>query len=173
MKTLKILAVLGLTTAICVSPAFANDKGNTSKATTEFLKNAGIGGKFEVDSSKVALDKAQNPDVKAFAQQMVDDHSKANDELKSTAANEGLEDKIPAELDAKHQAALEKLEAAPAESFDKEYIKAQNDAHKEAVAAFSKYSKSGDNKALKDFATNTLPSLQEHKAKVANLKAVK
>ncbi len=171
MKTLKILAVSGLIANICISPATAADPAKPSHATADFLKNAGIGGKFEVDSSKVALEKSHNNEIKAFAQKMVDDHSMANDELKSTAASENLESAIPDDLDAKHQRMLDKLKSDSADKFDADYIKAQNDAHKEAIAAFRKYSAKGDDKALKDFATNTLPALQEHKSMIKKLKS--
>ena len=186
MKTFKLLALSGLVAVTCISPAIAHDdkselQANSasagalpSKTTTSFINNAAIGGLFEVESSKLALDKAQDPAVKDFARKMISDHGKANEELKSTvsAANIGT-DKVPSDLDAKHQATLDKLNATPAESSDKAFIKAQTDAHNEAVTLFNKYSKSGDNKTLKDFATNTLPTLQEHKAMLPALKAGK
>jgi len=171
MKTLKLLAASALIGTVCATAVMADDT-QPSKTTANFLKNAAIGGKFEVDSSNIVLQKSNNNDVKTFAQKMVDDHTKANDELKSTIAAENLPaSALPDQLDAKHQALLDKLNADSSGNFDKDYIKAQTDAHKDAVALFAKYAKNGDEPAIKTFAANTLPTLEHHKAMVADLKA--
>ena len=176
MKMFKSLAVSGLVAAACINPALAHDHmdkaeqgmAKSSKAsakTAGYIKNAAIGGMFEVESSKVAIEKSSNDEVKQFAQKMVDDHSNVNDELKATVAAQNIDTSlIPMELDAKHQAMLDKLQTS--ENFDADYIKAQTDAHKEAIMVFSKYAKSGDNKALRDFANAKLPALKEHKAMI-------
>src|SRR3954447_10075822 len=64
----------------------------------DFATKAGAAGMFEIQSSQLALSKSQNADVKAFAQKMVDDHTKAADELKTAAASQGVT--VPAAMDA-------------------------------------------------------------------------
>src|SRR4051812_28182100 len=79
-----------------------------SAADTKFVQEAAIGGMAEVEMGRVATQKAQNDKVKQFGQRMIDDHTKANDELKSIASSNNIQ--IPSELDAKHKAMMTKLE---------------------------------------------------------------
>jgi putative membrane protein len=134
--------------------------------TKNFVKNARIGGNFEVVSSKLALDKTQNADIRAFAERMVTDHTKAGQQLDQTVSSENIVVDEPSsrdKLDKKHQAMLDKLRGASANQFDRLYVQMQQSAHDEAVKLFNKYSKGGDNTALKNFAQETLPTLQDHK----------
>jgi putative membrane protein len=144
-----------------------NDKAN-SKMTKKFVETASAAGMFEIDSSKIALEKSSNDQIKQFAQQMVDDHSKAADALKAAASEDQkvyLSDK-----ETKDQVKeIEKLNKADAKDFDKEYVKAQVKAHDEAVDLFKKYSEKGDDAELKEFATNTLPTLQHHKTMIDDI----
>lgn len=142
-----------------------------SKATTDFVKKAAVANQFEIDSSKVALEKSQDADIKAFAQKMIDDHTKAGEDFKAAVAESKVDSAlVPAGLDDKHQKQLDKLSKADAKDFDKDYLKVQKDAHKDAVALFKSYSEKGDNEALKTFATNTLPTLEGHKTELEGLK---
>ena len=68
----------------------ANPPAKTSRVTTAFVKNASVGSKFAVDSSRLAAQKAQNPDVKNFAQKLADDYGEKSDELKQMAEQAGL-----------------------------------------------------------------------------------
>ena len=138
--------------------------------TKNFVKNARIGGLFEVESSRLALEKAQNAELKSFAQRMIDDHGKANQELEQIVSNQGIKvDEPPTKLDPKHQTQLDKLRAANGGQFDKLYLQMQQGAHNEAVTLFSKYVKGGDNAALKSFAQETLPTLEDHKKHVMGM----
>jgi putative membrane protein len=133
-----------------------------------FATKAHGAGLFEIQSSQLALTKAQNADIKAFAQKMVDDHSKADDELKAAAQSEGgitLSD----QMDANSQENLQKLQAANGADFDSLYVQLQTQAHIDAVALFSGYSQKGKDGALKDFAAKTLPTLKDHYNMAINL----
>jgi putative membrane protein len=76
---------------------------------------------------------------------------------------------LPAELDDEHKQMLEKLRGESGADFSKDYNQMQLAGHKEAVALFEAYGKSGDNKALKSWAAKTLPHLQEHLAMAEKL----
>ncbi len=137
--------------------------------TKNFVKNARVGGNFEVESSKIALDKTQNSDIRAFAERMVSDHGKAGDKLEQIVSSENIvvdQPSNPDKLDKKHEAMLEKLRSASGNKFERMYVQMQQSAHDEAVKLFSKYAKSGDNGALKSFAQETLPTLQDHKKQI-------
>lgn len=145
-------------------PAYAN-----TASTTDFVHKASIANMFEIESSKVALNKSKDSKVKEFAQQMVDDHTKAGDKLKETLKSSKVDAKPENSLDDKHEKMLEQLKSAKDTSFDSQYINMQRDAHKEAVDLFGSYSKEGDDNSLKDFAAQTLPTLKEHLSHVKNL----
>jgi putative membrane protein len=131
-----------------------------SKADRNFANTAAQAGLAEVAEAQLALQQSSNQDVKNFAQRMVDDHSKANDQLKSIASQEGLSvPASPSSADQRKAQALQKLSGA---AFDKRYVSDQDAAHKEAVALFTKESKNGKDAALKSFAAQTLPTLQDH-----------
>lgn len=165
------LAALSLATSPILAqgakPATETKKGASSKSAETFVTKAANGGLFEVESSKVAVQKAQRDDVKSFAQQMVDDHGKANQELMAEAQQAGIQ--VPAKLDSAHQARLDKLNGASGAAFDRAYIAAQETAHREAVSLFRTYAKSGDNAGLKAFAGKTLPVIEGHETKLKQL----
>ena len=96
---------------------------------------------------------SEDLDVKQFADMMVNDHGKANAELKSLAEKQGLT--VPASLDEEHAALLKTLEKA-GDHFDPQYAKAQLDAHEAAVELFENYASKGENKALQNFAVADL-----------------
>lgn len=142
-------------------PAFAQTAGTGKSLTAEqFVEVAGVSNLFEIETSKLALQQAEDAKVKTFAQQMIDDHTKATAELKTVAQKAGA--KVPTALDAEHKKLLEDLRAQKGGDFDDDYIEAQVDAHEKAVALFGDYAKSGDQAELKAFAAKTLPTLEMH-----------
>jgi len=133
----------------------------------KFAKEAAIGGLTEVELGKLAQEKASSDAVKQFGQKMVDDHSKANEELKQVASKEGLE--VPSAPDKKHQSRIDKLSKLSGADFDKAYIKDQLKDHKKDVSEFQDEAKKGTVPGVKDFATKTLPTLEQHLQMVKNL----
>ena len=126
----------------------------------KFLKDAAIGGLEEVELGKLAAQKGSSDAVKQFGQKMVDDHSKANDQLKELAAKEQIE--VPSSLDGKHQKNIDKLSALSGEKFDKEYSKDMLKDHRKDVSEFQLEAQNGTDPNIKQFAASTLPVLQEH-----------
>ncbi len=126
----------------------------------KFAKEAAMGGLMEVELGKVASQKASSDAVKQFGQKMVDDHSKANDELKQVASQENLT--LPTSLDKKHQAMVDKMSAMQGPAFDKAYVKDMVKDHEKDVKEFQNESENGTDPNIKQFATKTLPVLQGH-----------
>lgn len=164
MKRNFLLSTLLLSAALAVSaPAHAT-------STQDFLEKASVAGMFEIESSKVALSRTQNTEVKAFAQQMIDDHTKASAEMKAAATAAGIDPAtLPTGLDEKHQKKLKDLQEADADDFDDDYINAQVKAHRKAVSLFKDYADDGETPALKDFAAKTLPALEAHRTHAKEL----
>ncbi len=126
----------------------------------EFVLDAARGGLAEVELGRLAADHAQNDEVKKFAQRMVDDHTKANDELKSIATSKSI--KLPEELDAKDRALKQRLEKLNGAAFDRAYMNAMYTDHQKDVNEFKKESNAGRDPQVKSFAASTLPTLEEH-----------
>jgi putative membrane protein len=132
-----------------------------------FALKASQGGMAEVKLGQLAAQKATSPDVKAFGQLMVDDHSKANEELKSVAAKQGIN--LPNTLDDKDSALYTKLENASADKFDQEYVKAMVKDHQQDVKEFQNEADKGKNPEIKEFASRTTPVLQSHLDKIKSI----
>jgi putative membrane protein len=149
----------------------SNAKAAKPSSTTEqFVMKASIGNQFEIESSRIALERARSDEVKRFAQRMVDDHSKAGATLAQMAQAEGIAAPKTPELDSKHVEMLQKIKSAGEGSkFDQAYVNAQVAAHKEAVELFRNYARNGDNSDLKGFAQTTLPTLEDHLQHVTDL----
>jgi len=152
-------AVAGL---LALTPAFAASTSSSklSSGDAKFVKEAASGGMEEVELGKLAASKASDPDVKSFGQKMVDDHSKANDQLKQIASQKGIT--LPAGLNNMQKHDKAKLEKLSGGAFDRAYISMMVKDHKKDVADFEKESKSGKDADVKSFASSTLPTLQDH-----------
>jgi putative membrane protein len=142
----------------------AAGSGSVDPAT--FVTKAAQGGLTEVAVSKAAAASSQDPKVKQFAEQMVRDHSKANDELASLAKSKGLQ--VPTSLDAQHQAIVQKLSNKKGPEFDAAYGKQMKEDHAKTVALFQAATRTSDPE-LAAFAKKTLPTLSEHKQMAGEL----
>ena len=131
-----------------------------SGADATFIKAAAMDGMAEVEHGRFVAQNAASADVKQFAQRMVDDHSKANEELKSLASQKNIA--LPTELDAKHKAMQAKLSKLKGAALDAAYMTHMVADHKAGVALFQREAKSGKDAETKAFAEKTLPTLQEH-----------
>ena len=141
--------------------AGVNSTLGVEPTTADFVKEAATSDMLEIEASKIAQDKG-NAGEKKFAGQMIADHTRTSTELKSMVGSAGLKAEIPAGLDSSSQGKLDKLRNAKPEDFTGQYDPMQVSAHKDAVSLFERYSKSGDNPKLKDWAGKTLPTLQHH-----------
>ncbi len=144
-------------------PASAATLGSSDK---KFFVKAGGGGWAEVAAGQLASQTSANPDVKSFADQMVKDHTKANDELTQLAQTKGVT--LPQAPDASHQKDLDKLKQKQGAAFDKAYVKSQIADHKSTISLFEQASKSKD-PDIAAFAQKTLPTLKMHLVMVKGL----
>lgn len=140
----------------------SSSKGSSqlSAADQNFVKKAAQGGMAEVELGKLATEKASSDDVKKFGQRMVDDHGKANDQLKQIASQKGVN--VPSDLDAKDKALKDRLSKLSGPEFDRAYMKNMVRDHTKDVAEFRKESKSAKDDDVKNFASQTLPTLEDH-----------
>ncbi|HEX8889580.1 MAG TPA: DUF4142 domain-containing protein [Pyrinomonadaceae bacterium] len=131
-----------------------------SSADRQFAMDVAMDGMTEVQLGRLATQQGASDSVKQFGQRMVDDHTKANNDLMQWASTSGVT--LPTTLDAKHQAMVTKMSALSGAAFDKAYAKSMVSDHTKAVAMFQKEADKGGDSGLKTFAATTLPTLQEH-----------
>ena len=151
VPTLCVIGFSAIAAAALARPKPAGDE--------DFAKKAAIGGKTEVEASKLALQKTSDARVRKFAEKMVSDHTKASEELKAAASQEGIT--LPAELDSTHTQAIEKLKALSGAQFDAAYKAQMLQDHKDTVAMFEKEAKASGS-PVEMFAAKTLPTLKGH-----------
>jgi len=146
------------------SSAAANAATGASNAHTaqdvRFVMAASAGGQTEVLASRLAATQAQSAQVKSFATTMITDHGKANAELKAIAQKDGYT--LSATPTREQEADLAKLRTLHGKDFDTAYAAMMVKDHRDAVALFQSESNSGNDSDLKQFATQTLPTLQHH-----------
>lgn len=151
---------------LALAVALSTGMGTAFAATSnDFVDNAAAGGIAEIETSRLALEKSQSADIKEFANMMITDHSKANDELATIAKKNDIE--VPDTTTLVKQA-KEKILDMRDESFDAAYANNQVKAHEEAIELFKKEANTvTDDKAkgateLKGFAQKMLPGLEKH-----------
>jgi putative membrane protein len=126
----------------------------------KFIKDAAEGGMLEVKLGELAAKNASDQSVKDFGQQMVTDHTKANEQLMTIAKSKNVE--VPAELDSKGQKLVDKMSKMTGADFDKAYMKDMVKDHEKDVKEFKKQAKDGKDADVKKFAEDTVPTLEHH-----------
>lgn len=134
----------------------------------KFVVDAANGGMTEVELSKLAQQKATNAKAKEFADMMVMDHTKANEELKALAKAKNVT--LPDSLNADSKKAWDDLSKKSGVDFDKAYINAMVDDHRKTVNMFEGASKNLKDAELKAFVDKTLPVIKGHLDKVTVIK---
>lgn len=125
-----------------------------------FITAAAANGRFEVESSQLALLKGLDEHHRTFAEQMVKDHQVANDQLAQIAQAKGVT--LSSTLDERHTARLNALRTAEGSDFAATYHQSQKQAHDEAIALFERQSREGSDPELRRFAAETLATLRMH-----------
>ncbi|MCF2490727.1 DUF4142 domain-containing protein [Dyadobacter sp. CY347] len=150
----------------------ASDTSSASAGDdAEFAVEAANGGMAEVALSKIAVDKATDPKVKEFAQQMIKDHSKANDELKTLAASKNIT--LPSAPNEEKQKAAADLGGKSGSDFDKAYVAQMKKDHDETVKLFEDAQTEVKDAELKAFIDKTLPVIKAHAEHAKSLDKMK
>jgi putative membrane protein len=157
MQKMKVYAAICAALLLCA----ANVSYAAMDAETEnFVKATATRGIGDLELGRLAREKTKQADVLKFAQNLIDSHGKMNTELGTLAAKfdfKLLTALTQEQLDQK--ARLSKLEGR---AFDREYTAAMIDSHTKNIDSFATQSKTGKIPEFKDYATRTLPMLNEH-----------
>jgi len=181
MRTIKVAALVLVASLVVVDSSPATTDRTTGKQTTaksdmppesspsSFLKKAAANGIAEVELGKLAEQRATSPAVRAFAQQMVADHGKANEKLRALAAQKQIE--LPTSLDEKHAGMRNDLAGKSGLEFDEAYMEDMTNGHEKVVEAFRNASISSTDDDVKQFAGSSLPMLEGHLQKARAIEA--
>lgn len=161
------LAACALAVSLLAAPGFARDKntsktrGSASRTTdTTFMMKAAQGSLAEIELGNLAQQKANSQAVKDLASRLVADHTKASDQLKQIAQKDNVQ--LPATLRPQDQKLRDHLASLSGPEFDRMYTQHMMADHKKDIAEFRKEARSGTNPDTKQFASQTLPVLEEH-----------
>lgn len=146
---LVVRVVLGL--AFSLLPAFAAE----FSAELDFVTRASNANLFAIDESRLAVDRTNNSEIKTFAGQLIDDHTRAQAEL--LAADEGSGAIVPTTLDEEHQARLAALQGKAGMDFDTAYVADQVENHSNALTLYADYMLWGEYEKLHALAIQMIP----------------
>jgi putative membrane protein len=159
-RTIICAVMLAVSLGWWLTGAAVGQAVQVSDKDQQFLRHAASDGLAEVQMGNLATERATNPAVQRFGQQMVTDHTKANQELTALAQSKNIS--IPKEADKQHQKTAEMLTKKHGANFDREYMRDMVKDHEKAVQLFSTVAKEAQDADIKAFANQTLPTLQEH-----------
>ncbi len=125
-----------------------------------YANMATIGNLYEIEAANVAWERSKSEEVKAFAKMLIADHTAANAKLDVIVSQ--ADGSVPSSLDDEHQKMIDDLKAADDAAFDGVFVKQQKEAHEKALAMHEAYASKGDDAALKDFATESVKTVQAH-----------
>ncbi len=152
------------------NPAATAPLTQTERLTTDqFLTKAWNINQFEIQAGQEAESKAAASGFKDYAQMIINDHTKMNDELKSLIQKTGGM-QLPNALDNEHQTEFNQLKASTERNFDRLFRTQQIKGHQEALRIFQSYASNGDNADLRSFAQNSVAMLQRHLDQAENLR---
>ncbi|MBG6234605.1 putative membrane protein [Pedobacter sp. CAN_A7] len=149
-------------------PGNITNKSNADDDSAAFMKDAGASGMLEVVFAELATKKASSTKVKAFAAQMIKDHSQANKELAAIAEKAGI--LLPTELLPEQKKQYDRLVTLTGAAFDKEYMQMMVDGHQKTVELF----KNGQDLNKQDvvsFAKKTMPVIVHHHTEAKTIHA--
>ncbi len=194
MRTLVFAAAASLCVLGACTPEPADQTGNAMPATNDtaidtvsndmtgnamasaalptdaqgFMTAAGASDLYEIQSSRLAIDKSQNPSVKEFADTMIADHTRTTQAVADAAKKAGLSAPTP-EMTPDQQQQVETLTSLTGHDFDVAYAEQQLPAHQKALLLMTNYAQNGDTPALREAARSAIPTIEHHLASLKQM----
>jgi putative membrane protein len=134
-----------------------------------FVRAAAMSDMYEIAAARIALQRTGDEAVRRFAHMMIRDHGQSTMKLKRTLAMSNFNVPLPMNFDDRHQSMINDLRGVPGRDFDRRSADQQVGAHQEARILLRGYARSGDNRALRRFAGDVLPTVQMHYAAAQTL----
>ena len=178
MKYINVTAALLACSIGALTPAVAKDPTKVTgsltstdvgvspivgQSATDYVTAATDGDLYEIASSRLALSKTKNPNVKSFARQMIADHTTSAKSVEAALVNSDRKITKPStKMSSVNTSKIELLKKAPKGSFDQLYMQQQQQAHQVAWSIQKGYVLDGNDPALKQVASTTLPVIERH-----------
>ena len=143
------------------APRVGNGSTMVARSDVKLIADLAHFNHAEIETGQLALKKSQNEQVKKYAQQMIDDHTKAQAELQTLADSKGV--KLPDSPDVPHKALTTAMKTMEGTRFDSQYMKRAglND-HQRTMQLLQKTQKNAKDADLQDLATKMMPTVQGH-----------
>lgn len=165
---IKRISLAALAAVAMTAPVFAQDAG--SRGTREYIQAAGESDTFEMMEAYSALAESKDPQVIAFAREMIRDHGETSRKLREAAARAGLAPP-PMAVGAGQSPFLASLQSARGREFDKTYWEQQALAHRSALTVTQRYAASGDTAAIREAAAAAVPIIRRHLAMAEQMRS--
>jgi putative membrane protein len=165
MKTITTILVAAAIAAP-VPLAFAAETQNSTGTThashhdAKFIRDAAEGNAAEIGLAEIAVRKAQNPQVRDYAQQLIRDHAQSNAQLQQIAVANGIS--WPVAIKKSDARTLDKYENMNGAEFDRSVMNHWVKDHREDIKEYDKAAKHAQDPQVKQFAISTLPTLRQH-----------
>lgn len=181
-RCFRLLSLVAAAAAVCCTAGYGQigsaanmqimQNGQNAKEADQagdksFVKKAMQGGAVVLRSSQIALQKSSDEQLKRFAQRMVDDHTKMDEQFKPVAMQLGL----PGTIDPpkKEQAMIDRLQSLSGDDFNKAYVKMMLQDHGKEAAAFKQEAANGKLPALKDLAAHDVSVIEDHQQMIQDI----
>lgn len=151
------------------NPGSTPERGKLSSSDQKFLTEAARGSMKEVKLGEIARNQASNSAVKDFAERMVTDHGKANEDLRNLASQKGFE--LPTDISDEAQRDIDRLSKLSGNEFDREYTDAMMEDHQQDLKTFRDAAERADDSDVKAFASRTAGVIEQHMDTVKQLQA--
>jgi putative membrane protein len=132
---------------------------STEVGADTFVQQAAYGDAFEIESSRILLNGSQHPNLRQYAEQMIQHHTMSSNMLRSVP--EGAT-RFPVGLDERRQRMLFELRQHEGDMLNRHYVQQQIQSHEESELLYRTYAENGDVPVLKAFAQRVLPIVREH-----------
>jgi putative membrane protein len=154
----RVLAGAAAAMALCI--AGTARQASLSEQDRSFIQELAQGNRVEVQLGRIAVQRATNPEVKEFAQRMIDDHSKLQSRLETFAAGRNM--RLPSSTTAEQQNLVSRLQGLSGSEFDRQYITTMLEEHRNDVAKVQQHMTATQDPAVQELARDTLPILENH-----------
>lgn len=156
---LAVLLMLGMLGA-CAQRAGRGTPSSVADRDAMFMRDASAGSIAEVRLGQLAMQNAASEEVKRFASSMVNDHTVADQQLRTLAERKNVD--LPAKPDERHERVADRLSRLQGPEFDRQYMAEMVKDHERTVSQFQNQSSAGQDPDVKAFADKNLPILQQH-----------
>jgi putative membrane protein len=136
-----------------------NGAGGQSRAQ-QFLSQAARGNMVEIEAAQLALNTSQSSQVRQAAQQVLDDHRRAQQDAQRLASN--LNHSLPNRPSEAQRQTLARLQGLQGANFDREFLATMESSHREQLNLFRTEGLAVNNQQVRNFAQNQIPILERH-----------